>query len=470
MGSIITFYSYKGGTGRSMALANAGVLLSRSEKKTLLIDWDLEAPGLHKYFGDLFQIKDIDNFPGLIDYFIKFQQLLGTSSTKSPETKEILHKKLKLKEFILETKIPNLSILKAGAFDNKYPERINTIKWEGIFHKAEDVFLHFRDILTAKFDYVLIDSRTGYTDSSGICTMLLPEKVVLVFTPNSQSLNGVIQLMEKASKYRLNSSDLQSLMFYPLPSRIENAEKELREKWRLGINGYQPSFEKVFDMVYGMNGTDLNHYFNEVQIQHEPKFAYGEQIAVLNEKSKDRLSLSESYNKFLSRLIGEEPIWSTKVNHTRRIYVSYEEDVAKFAKDLISTLSKKGFIVQQQPESSAGTSGFSFSNISKEISEAEILMPIVSEASLKSKFSKLELSIFLEQKRLYSKQILPVKVAANIPVEIEKEMFIEGRDRNVSRAMRLIEQSLTSKEAISKPKEKKKPIQANFKKVPKKKK
>ena len=54
-GTVITFYSYKGGTGRSMALANVGCLLARDNKpsnvrKVLLMDWDLEAPGLHRFF------------------------------------------------------------------------------------------------------------------------------------------------------------------------------------------------------------------------------------------------------------------------------------------------------------------------------------------------------------------------------------------------------------------------------------
>ena len=50
MGNIITFYSYKGGTGRSMALANVSYLLASWGYKVLLVDWDLEAPGLHNFF------------------------------------------------------------------------------------------------------------------------------------------------------------------------------------------------------------------------------------------------------------------------------------------------------------------------------------------------------------------------------------------------------------------------------------
>src|SRR5271166_3342097 len=50
MGEIVTFYSYKGGTGRTMALANIAWLLACNGYRVLAIDWDLEAPGLHRFF------------------------------------------------------------------------------------------------------------------------------------------------------------------------------------------------------------------------------------------------------------------------------------------------------------------------------------------------------------------------------------------------------------------------------------
>ena len=47
-GKIVTFYSYKGGTGRTMALANVAWILAGNGYKVLAVDWDLEAPGLHR--------------------------------------------------------------------------------------------------------------------------------------------------------------------------------------------------------------------------------------------------------------------------------------------------------------------------------------------------------------------------------------------------------------------------------------
>ena len=49
-GTVVTFYSYKGGVGRSFALANIATLLGRWGFRVLCIDWDLEAPGLPYYF------------------------------------------------------------------------------------------------------------------------------------------------------------------------------------------------------------------------------------------------------------------------------------------------------------------------------------------------------------------------------------------------------------------------------------
>ncbi|HXJ96435.1 MAG TPA: hypothetical protein VMT20_26655 [Terriglobia bacterium] len=47
---IYTLYSYKGGVGRSMALANLAECFFEKNLRIIMIDWDLEAPGLEAYF------------------------------------------------------------------------------------------------------------------------------------------------------------------------------------------------------------------------------------------------------------------------------------------------------------------------------------------------------------------------------------------------------------------------------------
>ena len=53
-GAVTTFYSYQNGQSRSLALANMAWLLAGRQHATvpvLMIDWDLESPGLHYQFG-----------------------------------------------------------------------------------------------------------------------------------------------------------------------------------------------------------------------------------------------------------------------------------------------------------------------------------------------------------------------------------------------------------------------------------
>ena len=66
-GRIITFYSYKGGTGRSMALANVAFVLALNGNRVLVIDWDLEAPGIHRYFHPFLEDKELQATEGLLD-------------------------------------------------------------------------------------------------------------------------------------------------------------------------------------------------------------------------------------------------------------------------------------------------------------------------------------------------------------------------------------------------------------------
>ena len=49
---IVTFYSYKGGVGRSQLAAHLAAYLCYYEnRRVLILDWDLEAPGIELFFS-----------------------------------------------------------------------------------------------------------------------------------------------------------------------------------------------------------------------------------------------------------------------------------------------------------------------------------------------------------------------------------------------------------------------------------
>jgi MinD-like ATPase involved in chromosome partitioning or flagellar assembly len=322
-GEIFTFYSYKGGVGRSMALANVACLLAKKHvegENVLMIDWDLEAPGLHQFFHGRYNDKKDDqaDLPagqlGLIDLFYEIKDRLEESNVRGDISDDFFDE-IDIQKYIIGIKLPSLFLMPAGRFDDGlYSTRVNEFNWADFFDKHPSVFTQFAQYLQKKFRFVLIDSRTGYTDISGICTSLMPEKLVVVFTPNRQSLKGIVELIRNATNYRKQSDDLRTLVVFPLPSRIENAERILQKDWREGnptqnIKGYQKQLETVLKEVYDLQECDLTTYFDEVQLQYVPHYSYGEEIAVLSERAEERLSLPRSFDIFTEKLIDVESPW-----------------------------------------------------------------------------------------------------------------------------------------------------------------
>lgn len=414
-GEIITFYSFKGGTGRTMALANIAVLSARIPKKVLMIDWDLEAPGLHKFFNKYVPSGSFvfNSKPGIIDFFIEFREkadILATNTKASERQINDILNEIDFSKYLLDLSLSGISLVKAGSLDHNYAKKVNQFQWEQFFHSFPNFFPIFTEFLRDRFDYIFIDSRTGFTDTSGICTMLLPEKLCLIFTPNQQSLEGVKDLAIKALNYRMNSNDFRPLKIYPVPSRVELAEKDLRDLWRKGsnksnINGFQPIFENIFDIYYGTNNCDLTTYFDAIQIHHEPKFSYGEEIAVLTETYSDRLSLTTVYSSLLQKLFFDNKIFSERnyedsdSSSKIRLFISSASADEEFVSNLKNEIKKFGkySVITLNESATPGTN--IFSEIEKNIANSHVFLPVVSEEYLKSNYSEFEVHSFLKNKR-----------------------------------------------------------------------
>ncbi len=317
-GQVITFYSYKGGTGRSMALANVACLLARrgaGDYRVLVVDWDLEAPGLHRYFSSTSLHASGE---GVIDLFARLEEetrpLVKTAEAERDEAIERLLDRVTLDPYVRSTEVDAVDLMPAGRFDTRYETQVNTFQWEALYKRVPSLIRMLAERFARRYRYTLIDSRTGLTDISGICTMLLPEKLVVVFTPNEQSLSGVMDFVDRATSYRRQANDLRPLVVYPLPSRIENTEPTQREYWRFGepppgFQGYQSRFQDVLKRAYDLPRCDLHKYFDEVQLQHAPTYAYGEKVAVRLERAGDVLSLSKSYERFTDWLTRKTAPW-----------------------------------------------------------------------------------------------------------------------------------------------------------------
>lgn len=218
---ICTFYSFKGGVGRTMALVNTAVELAKRKKRVLVIDFDLEAPGISTFQG----LTCDAQARGVVDYVTEY-----IKNNKAPLAKDFITKCEKLSPDIGE-----LFFMGPGRQDSEYGKRLHQINWQVLYQKREG-FLLFED-LKAQWreqiepDYVLIDSRTGHTDIGGICTRQLPDTVVVMFLPNRQNLVGLRKIVDdiRAEKTRPNQRAIQILFAMSNVPNIDDENNVLGE-------------------------------------------------------------------------------------------------------------------------------------------------------------------------------------------------------------------------------------------------
>jgi MinD-like ATPase involved in chromosome partitioning or flagellar assembly len=182
---VSTFYSFKGGVGRSLALVNVACELAKRGRKVLLVDLDLEAPGLETFPC----LKCADSKPGIVDYI---HQYINTGV--SPDVRDFINSCT----FKDSKDSGALWLMTAGQTAERYGDLFTKIDWQMLYEHQEgylmfeDLKLQWREIIQP--DYVLIDSRTGHTDVGGICTRQLPDSVFILFFPNEQNIRGLTKV------------------------------------------------------------------------------------------------------------------------------------------------------------------------------------------------------------------------------------------------------------------------------------
>jgi hypothetical protein len=85
-----------------------------------------------------------------------------------------------------------LDLVSAGRQDAAYANRVNSFNWQHFYERlGGGILLELvKQKLRKIYDFILIDSRTGVSDTSGICTVQMPDDLVVCFTLNRQSIYG----------------------------------------------------------------------------------------------------------------------------------------------------------------------------------------------------------------------------------------------------------------------------------------
>ncbi|WP_214111004.1 tyrosine-protein kinase family protein [Acrocarpospora catenulata] len=194
-GRIITFYSFKGGAGRTMTLANTAWILAANGKRVLVVDWDLESPGLHKFFRPFLKSTDIATTQGVIE-LISDYCWSATRQVQRPADWHREYARVGVHTVSIEWEhFPGdgaIDFLSCGRQNRDYSALVSDFDWDNFYRRlGGGQFLDaLRDDMRRNYDYVLIDSRSGLSDIADICTVHLPDILVVCFTLSDQSIEG----------------------------------------------------------------------------------------------------------------------------------------------------------------------------------------------------------------------------------------------------------------------------------------
>ncbi|MGY5116270.1 FxSxx-COOH system tetratricopeptide repeat protein [Streptomyces sp. 900105755] len=309
-GRIITFYSYKGGTGRTMALANTAWILAANGKRVLAVDWDLEAPGLDRFFHPFLDPNVLTATGGVLNilqdyawaatdgisrtgsWHLQFADVEQHAVSLSPERQGLAFEDG-----------GSLDFLSAGRQFRAYSGTASSLEWDNFYDRLNGgMFLEaLRDSMKESYDYVLIDSRTGLSDTADICTLQMPDVLVDCFTLSDQSIDGAAEVAHSVG----DDHRKRRIRVLPVPMRVDDGEKDKVEAGRAVARMKFAGLPKGPDGER-LSADEVTAYWGSVEIPYKPYYAYEETLAVVGDKKGDPKSLLAAFERLAAAVTDDE--------------------------------------------------------------------------------------------------------------------------------------------------------------------
>lgn len=292
----ITFYSYKGGVGRTLAVANIARYMARLGQKVFLVDFDLEAPGLH-YKLSLVQNDHQKHIElGVLDYIYSFAVERNVPDSLEPYVVSVdAGSKLKGSIYLMPAgKVPCAN----------YWRRLARINWHELFYsdQAEGIpfFLEFKERIEKDYapDFLLVDSRTGVTEIGGVATSLWPDRLVCLLLKNLENLEGTRAVLRsvKTLERLPDQAPIEVLLVLTRIPIMEDSEREehIIKEVRSFLN------QEAEELSQTLNISDI------LVLHSKPELQIEESLSIGVETNPERSPLLRDYLRLCVRLISSE--------------------------------------------------------------------------------------------------------------------------------------------------------------------
>jgi hypothetical protein len=219
---VVTFYSFKGGLGRTTCLVLTALQLVRKGKKVVVIDFDLEAPGLASLL-----IPEEGNLPkyGVVDYILE-SQIYGENYSELDIDDYVYAYQDKK---ITGSKGGELYVLPASNLNlentQEYLEKMGRIDFgTPTYFQEMNPIRNMLTQITERFspDFIFLDARTGINDVGGLMLSRFSDLSVLLFYGNEQNMAGMKIILPKIIDAKVP--------FFLINGPIPIAEEEEREE------------------------------------------------------------------------------------------------------------------------------------------------------------------------------------------------------------------------------------------------
>ncbi|MDB6104426.1 MAG: ATP/GTP-binding protein [Gammaproteobacteria bacterium] len=289
-----------------MLLANVAWLLASAGCRVLLIDWDLEAPGLHRYFKPfLGEDPELRTQKGVLEWLTDYWDAYLDQPNTNIETlvRDFADPRHYVRKLETGTLVAGgIDLLCAGRQDACYAQAVADFDWTRLWQNLHgDEFIDTsKRILVGPggYDYVLVDSRTGVSDTSGFCTVALADTLVVCFSYNNQSVIGASQIArdikrqaERRREDQVREGQARRFRLFAVPSRVEDLDPERLER-RQGH-----AWALFADLQTDVSPRQQPEYWVGVQVRNQALFAYEEVLAVCMNRPSDPQSVLGSVSQ-----------------------------------------------------------------------------------------------------------------------------------------------------------------------------
>lgn len=354
---VVTFYSYKGGVGRTMALVNTAAAFAQQGLRVLLVDFDLEAPGMTHFFAREVRRRPKGVHKDSLDFLLDAKRSLAEAEGQSMEPDY----RCSLAEYTIPISLPKRWLQKApqgipysngrmdlipatleprrsaakeeGKLPPDYLDRLQDLDLGSLFlpggpgHRfgahvrsyfrgarfeaPGDILFALRESVQAAYDLVLIDSRTGLNEVAGFSIGTVADALVICCGLNQQNIEGTRYFMKKIGLFDRKRAKPFLIAVGPVPPWQTAEAQQRRQALKKALHLLQDDENHPDDLLdrketpEAGSGEIASDYPWIVEVPYHPVAALREPIFVVDSPTEP---IALAYQRLAARLQSSLPL------------------------------------------------------------------------------------------------------------------------------------------------------------------